>query len=119
MLEHLDKNNGRELFAKAERWASKKILLSCPNGYVPQKELYGNAYQAHVFGWEIDEITNMGYKAYGMAGLRWKPSKILFFPLLFWALISIVLQGLTYRFPRIACAIFYVKDIEKSTSIRV
>ncbi|MCM8782481.1 MAG: class I SAM-dependent methyltransferase [Candidatus Omnitrophica bacterium] len=110
VLEHLDKDKGKRLLEKIEQWAKKKVLISCPNGYLPQGPQRGNPYQVHRSGWDIEEMTSRGYKAYGMVGLRWKPSRFLFFPLALWAVISVMLQNLTYRFPKMAFEVFYVKE---------
>ncbi|MCM8795315.1 MAG: class I SAM-dependent methyltransferase [Candidatus Omnitrophica bacterium] len=110
VLEHLDKDKGKKLLEKIEQWARKKVLISCPNGYLPQGPEEGNPYQLHRSGWDIEEITRRGYRAYGMVGLRWKPSRFLFFPLAVWAVISVMLQSLTYYFPKLAFEVFYVKD---------
>lgn len=109
-LEHLDKEKGQKLLDNAERWANKKVLISCPNGYLPQPALYGNHYQIHRSGWSIEEMRNRGYKAYGMIGLKWKPSRFLFLPLFIWALVSTIAQPITYYFPSVAFEVFYVKN---------
>ncbi|MDO8748755.1 MAG: class I SAM-dependent methyltransferase [Candidatus Omnitrophota bacterium] len=109
VLEHLDKEDGLLLLERMEVWARKKVLVSCPNGYFPQAALYGNPHQVHRSGWDIEEIKNRGYSAYGLVGLRLKPSRFLFFPLAFWAVISVMLQTITYHFPKIAFDVFYVK----------
>jgi SAM-dependent methyltransferase len=114
VLEHLNKEEGRMLLEKAEKWAVKKVIISCPNGYSSQPERYGNPYQAHRCGWDIEEITTHGYLPYGMVGLRWKPGRFLFFPLafwVFWVVISVALQKLTYRHPKLAFEICYVKNL--------
>ncbi|MDD5436647.1 MAG: class I SAM-dependent methyltransferase, partial [Candidatus Omnitrophica bacterium] len=105
-LEHLEKEAGRSLLDRAERWAKKKVLVSCPNGYILQEALYGNPYQVHRSGWSIKDMKERGYKPYGMVGLKWKPSRSLFFPLFFWALLSVVMQPVTYYFPSVAFEIF-------------
>lgn len=109
VLEHLDKGDGLKLLSKVETWAGKKVLVSTPNGYLEQPALYGNPHQLHRSGWDIEEMISRGYKAYGMTGLRWKPPGSLFFPLAGWAVISVLLQSITYHFPKIAFEVFYVK----------
>lgn len=110
VLEHLDKEEGLRLLSKIERWARRKIVVSTPNGYLYQPALYGNPHQLHRSGWDIEEIIRLGYKAYGMVGLRCKPSRFLFFPLAAWAVVSVLLQSVTYYFPKIAFEVCYVKD---------
>lgn len=112
VLEHLEKDAGERILEKIESWARKKIMLSLPNGYFKQEALYGNPYQVHRCGWSIEELTNRGYRAYGIVGLRYKPSRFLFFPLAFWAVFSVLLQRITYFFPQAAFEVVYIKDKE-------
>lgn len=111
VLEHMDKDSGIALLKKAESWARKKVLVSSPNGYLAQDDLYGNPYQVHRCGWDIEEMAAMGYKAYGLVGLRAKPHSASSLLLGCWAIVSVLLEALTYYFPRMAFEVFYVKDI--------
>lgn len=70
VLEHLTKEQGKVLLEKVEAWAKKKVIISCPNGYLPQSSMSENPFQSHRSGWEVKEMRCCGYKAYGMAG--WK-----------------------------------------------
>lgn len=70
VLEHLEKEKGEQLLEKVERWARKKVILSTPNGFLPQRSIDENPFQAHRSGWIVEEIKKLGYKACGMAGWR-------------------------------------------------
>ncbi len=122
VLEHLAKEEGRALLEKVENWAKKKIVITMPNGYLPQSETSGNPYQVHRSGWTIEEVKNRGYKVYGMAGWKFLRrekiingsqesvfSTIRFRPRLFWLIVSELTQAITYYFPKIAFEEFYVK----------
>jgi len=127
VLEHLEKEQGRKLLEKAEKWARKKVIVSTPNGYLPQKNIDKNPFQLHRSGWTVEEMKNLGYKAYGMAGWKFLRrenisqkvnqegdifSTIRFKPKIFWLIVSELTQAITYYFPKLAFEVFYVKDIE-------
>jgi len=126
VLEHLEKEQGRRLLRKVEKWTRERVIVSTPNGYLPQKSADGNPFQAHRSGWTVGEIKKLGYEAYGMAG--WKflrreniPRKanqrgdffstIRFRPKLFWLVVSELTQAITYYFPKLAFEAFYVKNL--------
>lgn len=48
VLEHLPKKVGYEILKKAEKWARKKVIVSTPNGYFPQKILI-RTYSNYIF----------------------------------------------------------------------
>jgi SAM-dependent methyltransferase len=114
LLEHIDKNASLNLLEKAEGWAIKKVLVSSPNGYLPYpyEAMHGNPYQAHRSGWEIREMRERGYKAYGLVGLRFRPFPSSVPISIIWAFFSVLLQCVTYYFPKAAFWVFYAKDKE-------
>jgi hypothetical protein len=125
ILEHLEKEQGRKLLKKVEKWARKKIIINTPNGYLPLKSLDKNPFQLHRSGWIFEEMNKLGYKAYGLAGWNFFRSgesttkkvsqegesffTIRFKPKLFWVIIAALTQAITYYFPKQAFEIFYVK----------
>jgi len=126
VLEHLEKGAGKRLLEKAERWARKKVVVSSPNGYLAQREIDENPFQAHRSGWTVDEMRKRGYRAYGMAGWKFLRSEnvsenvktegdifatVRFRPRKFWLIVSQLTQLLTYYFPRYAFSVFYVKKL--------
>lgn len=126
VLEHLPKKEGKMLLEKVENWAKKKIIITTPNGYLPQGEMSKNPYQVHRSGWTVEEMRKLGYKAYGMAGWKFlrkeNTSKrmeeenaifltIRFRPKIFWMIISEFTQAFTYYFPKVAFEVFYVKTL--------
>ena len=127
VLEHLGKKQGREILKKAEKWARKKVIVSTPNGYLPEKSIDGNPFQAHRSGWTVEEMQKLGYKARGMAGWEFLRrgnvsekagqeegllSTIKFYPKIFWLIVSELTQAMTYYFPKLAFEVFYVKNIK-------
>lgn len=70
VIEHLEKDDASELLREMERVARKKIIISCPVGYVDQGEYDGNPFQLHRSGFTPAEFRRRGYSVRG-AGLRW------------------------------------------------
>ena len=126
VLKHLEKEVGAEVLEKAEKWAREKVIISTPNGYLPQKSIDENPFQAHQSGWKVEELEKLGYKAYGMAGWKFLRrenvsekvnqegdifSTIRFRPKSFWLIVSELTQLITYYFPKLAFEVFYVKNL--------
>ena len=126
VLEHNTKKAGKEILKKAGKWAVKKIIVTTPNGYLPQKCIDKNIFQSHQSGWTIDEMTKLGYKAYGLAGFKFFRSEnisekyntkgniystIKFNPKILWLIISELSQLIAYYFPKIAFETFYIKKL--------
>jgi len=130
VLEHMPTEEGRMLLDKVERWASKKVIVSCPNGYLPQHSIDGNPFQEHRSGWTVDEMNRRGYRAWGMAGWKFLRKEnetqtvgdtnaiyatVRFRPKLFWLIVSELTQAITYFSPKLAFEVFYVKEIGMDT----
>jgi SAM-dependent methyltransferase len=126
VLEHLPKESGSEILKKAEKWAKKKVIISTPNGYFPAESVDSNEHQKHLSGWSFDELAKLGFKGYGLGGLknfyresnagqslfdedaifeniRFKPKK------LFYAVNGLA-QIITYHFPKKSFEMFAVKE---------
>ena len=70
VIEHLPKKTALEFLKKASRWAKKKVVISTPNGYFPMNDVDENKYQRHLSGWEVSELSKLGFKVTGLAGLK-------------------------------------------------
>lgn len=70
VIEHLEKDDASDLLKEMERVARKKIIVTCPVGYVDQGDYDGNPFQLHRSGYTPAEFRRLGYKVRG-AGLRW------------------------------------------------
>ena len=127
VLEHLTKETGLEILEKAEKWAKNKIIISTPNGYFPMGAVDSNAFQRHLSGWNIDALEKLGFKCYGVSGLkslylkenivhslnnekdnifsniRFRPKKIFY-------VINGLLQVFSYYFPKKAFGLFAIKN---------
>lgn len=122
VLEHLPKETGLDMLKKINSWARKKIILSSPNGYLPQRDIESNPFQRHLSGWKIRELKNFGYKVYGMSGLKIlrqereekeRIDTIKYKPKLFWLIISVLTQVITYYIPSMAFELFCVKNVSR------
>lgn len=126
VLEHLTQQEGEAMLEKAERWARQRIIVTTPNGFLPQGSMSDNPYQVHRSGWAVDAMRSRGYRAYGMAGLRllrhWNTAAVMedpesifctlrWRPKLLWLGISEMTQLFTYYFPRWSFEVFYVRDV--------
>jgi len=117
VIEHLEKIEGRELIKEIERVAGKKAIIYTPNGFLKQKAIQGNDRQIHLSGWGSDEMKKLGYRIFGMSGvkfLREEEGKIRFWPKIIFQFLSSLSQLFTYRFPRLAFQILCVKEIDKN-----
>jgi hypothetical protein len=117
LLEHLTKQEGTQLLAKMESWASKKVIIFTPNGYLWQDACDENPLQEHKAGWSVSELQGLGYRVRGINGwrrLRGYKSSIRYRPVLFWGLLSGLSQMITYYYPRLAFQLFAVKRLEST-----
>src|SRR3989344_8236263 len=124
VLEHLDKKTGEKILKLAENWSRKKVIVVTPNGFIEQGEYDNNKFQKHRSGWGFQELFNIGYRCYGLAGFKFlrkarvEDSKdadlstsIKYRPRLFWFFVASLSQILTYRFPKMAFSLFCVKRL--------
>ena len=123
VIEHLEEQEGLEILKKLEKWARKKVIISTPNGFFPQKVVDNNPMQVHLSGWDIPKIKSLGFNRFkGLAGLKYLRAEIdhdtmgddLFIsikykPKFFWFFIANLSQILTYRLPNLAFGLFCVK----------
>lgn len=111
VLEHLTKEEGKELVAKMSGVARKKIVITTPNGFIPQ-DGETNPYQLHKAGWEIQELEELGFTRFrGVGGLesfgRKFESQFLF------TVVQSMPQKVAYMAPRKANGLLCTKSIEK------
>ena len=114
VIEHYPKKKGFVLLEKMEKLASKRVIISTTNGFVPQAEHSGNILQRHLSGWTVDEMQQLGYKVIGFNG--WKPlhgeyALPRFRPRRFWTIISRLTDPLIKNYPKHAFQILCQKDV--------
>jgi ubiquinone/menaquinone biosynthesis C-methylase UbiE len=116
VLEHLTKEEGRRLLDKCARWARKKVIITTPNGYLPQDGYDNNPLQEHISGWSVEELRRLGFRVTGLLGwkkLRGYKAMLRHRPTLLWQVISDLTQKLTYHYPGLASRLLAVKILAK------
>jgi len=129
VLEHLPEVTGFDIIEKAKKWARGKIIVSTPNGYLPQKELNSNPLQKHLSGWDFEKMRKLGFECWGLAGpkcLRREVQDntmgddltitIKYRPRIFWFALATLSQMITYHLPAQAFEIFCVNTISYNNS---
>ncbi len=114
LIEHLPKQKGNALLTKMSGLAKRKIILLTPNGFVPQHQYDGNTFQTHLSGWTTDEFKAMGFRVYGMRGLKWlrgEYATIKWKPWFFWAVVSTLSELFVFFVPQLANQLFIVKTL--------
>lgn len=122
VLEHLPEELGYKILKKAEKWARKKVIVSSPNGFIKQKEVDNNPLQKHLSGWDYKKMKKLGFRCYGLAGLKilWHEiesdtmeasqlERIRFRPKFFWLIIAALSQIIIFYLPIFSFGLFSVK----------
>ncbi len=119
IIEHLDKNDALNLIEKASKWAKKKIIITTPNGFLPQLEYDSNPLQNHICGFYVKELKDLSFKVYGSAGLKFLYSEqknikneIVWVrkPVFFWTIIVGISRLFTYYLPDYAFELYGVRN---------
>lgn len=121
LIEHLNKIDGLRLIREMERIAKKKVIICTPNGFLKQEIFDGNVRQAHLSGYNVKELRNMGYKIFGINGLKFlrrERGTIKLHPAFFWKRIASLTQIIVYYFPEIAFQMLCVKSFDKDNTSR-
>ena len=114
LIEHLTKEQGFWLISQMERLARKKVVIFTPNGFVPQTPYDNNPWQAHISGWDCNEMSKMGYEVFGYGGYKkWRGERfaIRFKPRIFWKYLAFYSQIYFHRHPLHAYGILCIKKI--------
>ena len=127
VLEHLSKKDALDILEKASKWAKKKIIVTTPNGFLVQPSLDGNPYQKHLSGWDVIFMKKLGFKVYGLAGLKFLRKEkdesasmnedilvsIKYYPKMFWFIVAAFSQSFTYYYPKYSFSMFCVKYLSE------
>jgi hypothetical protein len=114
VIEHLNKKDGLKLIKNMELWAKKKVVIFTPNGFLKQEEYDENVLQFHKSGWTVKEFRELGFKVYGVNGLKFlrkEGGELRFKPKYFWLPISELSQKITFCLPKLAFQLLVVKTI--------
>lgn len=115
VIEHFPKKDSYKLIEGMEKIARKKVILLTPNGFYPQDGYDSNPYQIHKSGWSSENLRKLGYKTYGLRGikyLRGDYATIKYKPWILWGAIAFLSEPLLYLLPRLSYDLFAVKDIK-------
>jgi hypothetical protein len=116
VIEHLTKSAGMKLIADLERVARQRIVLFTPNGFLPQEPYDGNPHQAHLSGWSVEEMRELGFAVVGINGwrpLRTERAAFRFRPRALCARLSLLTQSLVTLRPQHAFQLLCVKDLPR------
>lgn len=126
VFEHLDEKTALDVLRLAKKWAKKKVIVTTPNGFIHQKELDTNPYQKHLSGWSVSRLRGLGFKCYGLAGLKVLRAEgeedtmetsiltsIRFKPKPLWFGVAVLSQFFTFWIPELAFEIFGVAYNDK------
>lgn len=124
VIEHLSESEARQVISKAEGWAVKLVVISSPNGFIPQRALDGNPLQQHLSGWKVDEMRRLGFRCRGLAGPKCLRQEVdgetmgedllvtmRFRPRWLWFLVAALFQPFTYLIPRTAFSVYSIKRL--------
>jgi O-antigen ligase/SAM-dependent methyltransferase len=112
LIEHLERDDARALLERAERIARRRVVVSTPNGFVPQDGYGDNAWQVHRSGWTVADLEQRGYRVYGLNGPKWLRGGLarLHRPRLLTGPFSVLLQPFVLRRPRAAFQLVAVRE---------
>lgn len=114
VIEHLSKEDGLQLLKIMEKWAKKKIILTTPNGFIHQTSYDNNDLQEHLSGWTVKDFEDLGFKVYGINGLKkmsGENGKILIRPWFLGKIIIDISNRYILNRPEKAFQLFVVKNI--------
>jgi SAM-dependent methyltransferase len=115
VLEHLTKDEGYALLEEMVRLTRKRVLVLTPNGDNPKTHLEdGNPLQAHRSSWLAKEMKRLGFRVFGINGLkqlRGEMASIRLKPAWLWYRISGMTQKVTYFLPNHAYHLLCVMNV--------
>jgi 2-polyprenyl-3-methyl-5-hydroxy-6-metoxy-1,4-benzoquinol methylase len=117
VVEHFIVKDALSLIKKMETIAKKRVIILTPNGFYEQGEIFDNPYQIHKSGWKKSDLEKLGYKTYGLRGLKFirgDNANIKFRPWLFWGGLSFLSEILLYFFPSLSFDLLAIKELNKS-----
>lgn len=115
VIEHFSKEDSYKLIEEMEKIARKKVILLTPNGFYPQDGYDSNPYQVHKSGWSSRDLRKLGYKVYGLRGikyLRGDYATIKYKPWILWGAIAFISEPLLYLSPNLSYDLLAVKKIK-------
>lgn len=121
VIEHLDKLAGWELLKRLESLSGKLVVITTPNGFLPQGAEFGNPWQRHKSGWFVHDFIGLGYLVRGFYGpkfmrgyagqMKWRGSRVL-------TPLSQVLGMMLGPWPHLHFGLLAIKDV-RDVSVRL
>lgn len=124
VLEHVDRDLGHKVLELCAKWARKKVIVTTPNGFIPQKSLDGNPLQVHLSGWTVSDFKKLGYTVRGLCGLKVLRQEVdsdgmgddllvtmRFRPRFFWFVVSVLTVPVCFFLPRFSFDLYCVKRV--------
>jgi SAM-dependent methyltransferase len=109
VIEHFTREDAVVLFKKMERWAKKKIILTTPNGFVPETEDdHPHEFMTHLSGWTVGDFAALGYRTWGYTGFKSLYGKKGFGKIAYFASFLV-----SYFLPRYAFQLLAIKDLSR------
>ena len=112
VIEHLRKKESLSLIKKMEKIAKKKVIILTPNGFYHQDAYDDNPHQVHLASWKPNDLKGLGYKVYGLRGLKYlrgEYATIKYKPWFLWGLVAFLSEAPLYFFPNLSYHILAVK----------
>lgn len=107
VIEHFERKDFLNFLPKLEKIA-KKIMIITPNGYIDQDEYDSNPYQVHRSGWTVKDFADLGFKTYGLSGLKFL-KKFSIKPRPLNTIIADISQMFIYKLPKSAFHLIAIK----------
>ena len=117
VIEHFSKRDALKLIKDMDAIAQKKVILLTPNGFYEQHNYDGNPHQVHKSGWTKADLEKLGYKVYGLRGLKFlrdNHAGIKYKPWFFWGVCSFISEIIFFPFPSLSFDLYAVKTINKN-----
>ena len=124
VIEHLPEELWINIMKKIKKWAKKRVIISSPNGFIPQESIDNNPLQKHLSGWDKQKMEKLWFKCNWLAWLKilrkeveWNTMwddltvSIRFKPKIFWFIISVLSQLFVYYMPSLAFELISVYNI--------
>lgn len=117
LIEHLEKKQGLDFIRACEKISKDFVIIFTPVGYLSQEPYDGNPYQQHKSGYIPREFRSLGYKVYGVRGLKFlweggaKPKLKLVSELISW-----MTQLFIYFYPDLAYQMLCIKSLRQLQS---
>jgi 2-polyprenyl-3-methyl-5-hydroxy-6-metoxy-1,4-benzoquinol methylase len=114
VIEHFEEADALTLLAEMEKLALKRVVISTPNGFLPQGEYDDNPWQVHRSGWTPKQLRALGFEVRGIHGVKWLRTERSEFrgrPVWLGRLVSDLTQPLAARWPQLAFQLVCVKEL--------